>query len=102
MRFSTEHGHYELQPFPGSNQIVCSTHSFIKAEHRGKGLGTDQAWQKITAAEELGYDFLLATIVLDNLPQLKIATKLEYRYLTSFKNSVTGNSVGIFGRELGT
>lgn len=99
MRFGTEFGHYELNAFPGSNQIVVATHTFIKPEYRGQGKGTEQALDKLEKVVELGYDYMLAAIVASNEPQQKIAKKLGYECLANFHNSVTGNIVQLFGKD---
>ena len=100
MRFATEHGHYELNAFPGSNQIVVATHSFIDPRHRGQGYGGVQAREKLETATELGYDYMLAAIIEGNEPQLRIADRLKYEWLAQFENSVTGNRVNLFGKAL--
>ena len=55
MRFANEFGFYELNPFPGSNQIVVSNHAFIYGPWRGQGKGIQQHKERLAKAKELGY-----------------------------------------------
>lgn len=100
MRFSSDHGHWELQSFPGNNQIVCSTHAFIKKELRGNGHGKAAAEQRLQDARRLGYDYMLSTARADNEPQLKIMRSLGWTELDRFWNSVTEVEVVVFGRKV--
>lgn len=100
MRFSTDFGHYELSPFPGSNQIVISTHAFVKKEHRGNGHGKEMAQTRITQARDLGYDYMLCTVRADNEPQLKIMRALGWKQLDKFTSSVSEVDIYLFGLPL--
>jgi hypothetical protein len=98
--FSNGKGHYELNHFPGNNQIVVSNHSFLKPEFRGNGYGKELGMEKIELAKELGFDYMIATVVIDNGPQMKIMHDNGWKWFDSFHNSVTGNDVSIWGRRL--
>lgn len=100
MRFHTPYGHYELNPFPGSNQIVISSHAFVKKEFRGNGHGKETASRRIEKARELDYDYMLCTVRADNEPQLKIVRKLGWKELDHFYNTVTECEVILFGLTL--
>lgn len=93
-------GHYELNNFPGCNQIVISNHSCIYSEHRGKGFGLELAREKISCATEEGFDYMIATVVSTNTAQLKIMEKNGWTLLDTFFNRESGNEVNIFGRRL--
>lgn len=93
-------GYYELNPFPGCNQLVISNHATIKLPYRGKGLGTAAASMRIEKARILGYDYMIATVVDTNVAQKKIMDKLGWKRLDSFDNTETGNTVIIYGRQL--
>ena len=62
MRFSDQYGFYELNPFPGSNQVVVSNHAFIFPKFRGKGFGKIQHMERLIKARELGYDLIVCTV----------------------------------------
>ena len=93
-------GHYELNHFPGCNQIVISNHSCIYPEHRGFGHGSELAKEKIYTAEQEGFDYMIATVVSTNTAQLAIMEKNNWTRLDSFFNRESGNEVFIFGRRL--
>jgi RimJ/RimL family protein N-acetyltransferase len=93
-------GHYELNHFPGCNQIVISNHSCIYPKYRGKGLGTQLAREKIQVATDEGFDYMIATVVSTNTAQLKIMEKNGWKLLDTFFNRESGNEVNIFGRRL--
>lgn len=95
-------GHYELNNFPGCNQIVISNHSCIYPEYRGKGFGLELAKEKISRAKEEGFDYMIATVVSANIVQLKIMEKNGWKLLDTFFNRESGNEVNIFGRTLST
>jgi len=93
-------GHYELNHFPGCNQIVISNHSCIYPEFRGQGHGLALAKEKIAMAKEEGFDYMIATVVSTNTAQLKIMEKNGWTLLDTFFNRESGNEVNIFGRRL--
>lgn len=93
-------GHYELNVFPGCNQLVISNHSCIYSEYRGSGLGQRLSEEKIATATEEGFDYMIATVVSTNTAQLKIMEKNDWKQLDVFHNRESGNDVIIFGRRL--
>lgn len=100
MRFASEIGYYEFNPFPGNSQIIVSNHAVIYPQFRGNGKGTTMAEDRLTTAAQLGFDYMICTIRDDNEPQLKIADKLEYNYLDTFFNTESQTAVQIFGKQL--
>ena len=93
-------GHYELNNFPGCNQIVVSNHSCVYEEYRGQGLGRRLGIEKIDVARQEGYDYMIATVVSTNTAQLKIMESNGWKLLDTFQNRESGNEVNIFGRRL--
>ena len=94
-------GHYELNPFPGSNQIVVSSHAFIKKEYRGNGHGRQAALDRLEKARELDYDYVLATVRADNEAQLKIMRSIAgWDKLDSFTSKVSDVEIFLFGCSL--
>lgn len=100
MRYSDEDGFWELNPFPGNNQIVVSNHAFIYPEKRKQGKGTEKNKLRLTQAKFLGYDYILCTVIVTNEPQMKILIKNGFKELDEFDNKETGNKIKIFGRKL--
>ena len=94
-------GHYEINNFPGCNQLAVFNHSCIYPEHRGRGLGKLLSIEKIKTAEEEGYDYAIATVVSTNERQLAIMEQNGWKLLDTFFNRESGNEVNIFGRRLG-
>lgn len=99
MRFADKHGFYELNPFPGCNQIVVSNHAFIYPEFRGKGYGVRQHVDRLRKAQELGYDMIICTVRDDNAPELHILKKFEWTFLTSFISTETGHLVQMWSKS---
>ena len=97
MRFATDYGFYELNPFPGSNQIVVKNHALIY--EKGQGHGKTQHRESNEKAEELGYDYMLCTGREDNLPQISILKAHGWNFFDSFMSSETGHVVQIYGRK---
>ncbi len=100
MRFATKDGFFELNTFPGCNQIVMLNHVCIYPEKRNQGLGAKQCRFYIDKAKELGYDILICTVITSNIPQLKLMAKFGFLELDTFYNRETGNTVKIFRKRL--
>lgn len=100
MRFSDEKGFWELNPFPGCNQLIVSNHAFVYPEYRNKGVGKALHEKRLAQAKRLGYDYIICTVVATNYPQIKILERFKWEILTSFKNMETGNVIYICGRSL--
>lgn len=99
MRYSTEYGFYELNPFPGCNQMVVSNHAFIKPAHRMAGHGAAQHVERNeNIFHKLYYDYAICTVVQSNVAEIKILRRNGWRILDSFHNSETGNMVSIYGK----
>lgn len=93
-------GFYELNPFPGCNQIVVSNHSWVTWENRGKGLGTAIHQERLGRIKLLGYDYAICTVRADNVPQIKILTAAGWKFLDEFLNRETGHTVLLYGRKV--
>jgi GNAT superfamily N-acetyltransferase len=100
MRFASEFGFYELNPFPGSNQIVVSNHAFIYPQYRGKGLGQLQHKERLAEAKKLGYNYILCTVNKSNMAEIHILQKNGWDYLSFFENVETDHTVSIYGKSL--
>lgn len=100
MRYSTKDGFYELNAFPGCNQIVVSNHAFIDPTKRGQGKGRQVHVKRLKHATELGYDYLISTVVATNVAQIKILKSTGWMKLDGFFNKETGHLVEIWGRSL--
>lgn len=100
MRFADENGFFELNPFPGCNQLVISNHALIYPDKRGQGLGKQQVETRIETATELGYDYLICTIKGSNEVQLRNVALAGYQILDHFFSTETGSMIFILGRKL--
>lgn len=100
MRYGTEHGFYELNRFPGCNQLVVSNHAFVKAEFRGKGFGQKAHEERLAEATRLGYDGIICTCREDNARQIHILSKNGWIKVWSFRSTETNHAVGLWTREL--
>ena len=100
MRYGTDYGFFELNPFPGCNQIVISNHSWIDHKYRGQGIGHTEHEARLKEIERLGYDYVMCTVKSDNAAQIKILEKHGWTYLHQFTNRETGNTVHIYGKVM--
>lgn len=101
MRFSDDNGgFFELNPFPGCNQVVVSNHSWIAPDKRGQGLGTKVHNERLSLMEKLGYDYALCTVKSGNFAQIAILNKAGWKQLDAFMNRETNNVVLIYGKGL--
>lgn len=100
MRFSTPHGFYELNQFPGCNQIVVSNHSWISPEHRGNGYGRLAHKARLEHIANLGYDYVMCTVRDDNRAQIHILETSGWKKLDTFFNKETEHTVHIYGKGI--
>lgn len=99
-RYANKYGYWELNKFPGCNQIVVSNHAFIYPKYRGKGLGTKNHELRLERAKVLGYDYIMCTVISTNTAELAILNKSGFKKLDEFDNTETGNTVYVFGKKL--
>lgn len=100
MRFANEDGWYELNPFPGCNQICISNHAFIYPDKRGQGMGQRQHLERLAKAKELGYDMIVCTVRDDNPAEIHILEKNGWTWQTNFLNKETGHCISLYTRGL--
>lgn len=100
MRYSNSFGFWEINPFPGSNQICVFNHAFVYPQFRGKGYGKVLHGERLFQARELGYDLAMCTCKMDNVPQVKILSYFKWSPTTSFTSTETGNVITIWTKEL--
>lgn len=100
MRYSSTKGFYELNNFPGCNQVVVSNHTFIYKEKRGKGYGSIQHKERLAKASSLGYDYIICTVKVNNKIEIEILEKNGWKRLDTFYNTETDNDIYIYGRKL--
>jgi L-amino acid N-acyltransferase YncA len=93
-------GYYELNPFPGCNQLVVSNHATIFKAFRNKGYGARAALHRINMAESLGYDAMIATVKDSNTPQKIIMDRMGWSNVFSFENSETDNLIHVYMKNL--
>jgi RimJ/RimL family protein N-acetyltransferase len=89
-------GFFELNPFPGCNQLVVSNHSFIEETHRGKGYGKAAHAKRLAMVKSLGYDAMICTVKADNEAQIKILTWFGWSKVFEFDNRETGHKVCVY------
>lgn len=81
--------------------ILVSTQTFVDNEYRKQGIAQEMMPLKEALAKEFGYSCLLATVNITGNPAEKhILEKFGWTMHTSFKNSRTKNTVGIFSKNL--
>ncbi len=101
MRYANEDGFYELNPFPGCNQLAVSNHAFIGKEHRGQGQGKTQHDERLAKAEQMGYDALICTVRFENVAEKKILINAGWTRVFQFTNRETGSLIETWMKGLG-
>lgn len=100
MRYSNSVGFYELNSFPGCNQIVISNHAFIYSQFRGQGIGQEQHKERLNTASAAGYNYVMCTVKADNDVERHILRKHGWKFLDQFHNMESGSLVEIWGQAL--
>jgi len=93
-------GFYELNGFPGCNQVAVSNHAWISPDQRGNGYGDAAHKQRLKEAQELGYDYIICTVDRANEVQCHILEKNNWYNLDDFVNRETGKTIKIYGKKL--
>ena len=93
-------GFYDINAFPGCNQVAVSNHAFIVPSERKKGYGTRFHKERLDQMVEMGYDYSLCTVKDNNTFQLLILEGAGWDHLSTFRNSETGSMVQLWGRKL--
>lgn len=93
-------GFYELNPFPGCNQMVVSNHAYIIEEERNKGYGKAAHAKRVAEAKRLGYDCMICTVKGGNDAQDTILIWFGWTKVFSFVNKETGNRVYVWMLDL--
>ena len=95
-------GFYELNPFPGCNQMVVSNHAYIIQEERSKGYGKAAHAARVAEAKRLGYDCMICTVKAGNEAQESILTWFGWQHVYSFFNRETGHMIRVWMLDLNT
>lgn len=96
MRYADEYGFYELNPFPGCNQVVVSNHAFIHTFYRGQGNGYRQHQALLAEARRLGYSYIICTVQKQNSKEISI---LEGAYADRFIETVSNFYAALLVRQ---
>jgi hypothetical protein len=93
-------GHFLLAPMPGCCGVVISTDTWIRPERRGQGFSKAMQAAKAHIATLLGYTLMLATIQMENIPELKSALGNGWKVDRTFTNKRTGKLLAVITKEL--
>lgn len=99
-RYSSQHGYYEFNQFPGCAQLIVSNHAFITKDQRGKGFGQKQQLQKLEQAAMLGYNAIICTVKETNLPEKRILKKNGWKHVHTFFNTESCCNIEIHVRDI--
>lgn len=103
-KFGTQYdvakGFYEINSFPGCNQLAVSNHVFLEKEYRGKGFGQQFQESREHHTKLLGYDAVICTVKADNFPEIKLLEKNDWKKIWEFYNRETENIILIFAKNL--
>ena len=98
MRYGNEWGAYEITALPGSPRVAVSHGTFVYPKHRGKGFGKAEHVKRLEKIKELGYDYVICTVDLNNYREIKILSDNQWKKCDEFTSSSSGHKVGIFGK----
>lgn len=98
--FGKPYGYFEFNQFPGCAQLLVSNHSYIKPEERNKGYGEAQQRIKLDMAAELGYNCIICTVHADNIPEISILKKNNWKFVHDFHNTETNKTIQIWIRNI--
>lgn len=91
----------EITTLPGCSQVAVSHAVYTPKYRRGKGFGTAALIKRIAyARDELGYNFMICTVRLENTAEIKVLAGQGFFRLSKFLSSNSGEEIGIFGRPL--
>lgn len=88
----------EISDLPGCPQIAVSHYVFMRDGQKGQGKGQVAHKERIKLSQELGYDYILCTVISTNELEKHILKKNGWKKLDSFKSSKSKNEVEIWGR----
>ena len=90
-----EVGFVTFAPMPGCCGVVISTNLYILPEFRGGVYSSIFQELRAKAAWRLGYTSMLATIQMNNIPQVVSCAKHGWKFLKTFTNRRSGNLLAI-------
>lgn len=94
------HGGWSMSPLPGNGEVLVSHGAYVAPEARGKGLGQKLHKARLDVAKSAGASYILATVEMDNAPEIHILEKNGWKRLDWFKSTCTGHIVYLYGREI--
>lgn len=71
-------------------------HLSVKEEYEGKGIGSKLVEKGIEKAKKLGKKILQCTIRSDNAPSIALFTKYNFKFVNSFNNEKSKNTVNVY------
>jgi hypothetical protein len=90
----------ELDSLPGCSQIVVSHSVFSVSPFKNNGSGKKAHADRLAHMRQLGWDYALCTVDLENKAQMAIMKRFKWKKLDSFNSAKTGHIVGLFGKQL--
>jgi hypothetical protein len=93
-------GAFKLAPMPGCCGVVVSTETEIFTQHRGQGYAKILQVAKEMLARKFGYSMMLATIQMDNIPELVSAMHAGWKVEKTFTNNRTKHLLSLLTKEL--
>lgn len=100
MRFGDGLGAYELDELPGCPQVAVSHAVFIRPFARGHGYGKAQHTARLKKLSELGFDYVICTVRSDNIREIDILTRNQWKPLAQFMSSASEGSIELWGRKI--
>jgi hypothetical protein len=90
----------ELDSLPGCSQVVISHSVFSVSPFKGEGSGKRAHAERLGHMRQLGWDYALCTVNMNNAAQLAILTRFNWKKLDEFNSDKTKHIVGLFGKHL--
>jgi hypothetical protein len=91
----TEAGHCTFVPMPGCCGVIISTELWIEPKYRGRNYNKIFFELRKELAKKLGYSKILATIRMDNIPEVVACAKYGWHFIETFTNKRTNNLLAL-------
>lgn len=99
-RFATDKSVRIFSDFPGMPQVCVSHDAMMYIEHRKQGHGHAEHVKGIEKMKELSYDYALCFVRTDNVAQIKILEKANWKQIQSFIWTHGCDTYHLYGRAI--
>lgn len=95
-----EIGQSTFSPLPGNSDIIVSHGLLIFSEYRGKGLAKIFQELRTFFAKSLKMSKIIATVNIENLPQVFSAKDAGWKFGSAFSSKQSGHKISLIEKDL--